>query len=115
MLNVNELFQTLYQNFNARNIDLVIAQMSEDVKWADGMEGGFVFGHEEVREYWTRQFKMVSSSVTPLEIKNQNDWVEIKVRQVVHDLQGNLLANEMVTHIFRMSKGKIAEFNIEKC
>ena len=28
--------------------------MRPDVKWANGLEGGFVYGRNAVREYWTR-------------------------------------------------------------
>jgi len=112
MENLDSFFATLYQNFNDRKIDLVIANMTEHVKWANGMEGGFVYGHEGVKEYWTRQFKMISSQVKPLDIQKQDDHVVIKVHQVVHDLTGKLLADEMVDHIFYLEGDKVAEFNI---
>jgi hypothetical protein len=51
MQSVETLFKDLYENFNARKIDQVIPKMSNDVKWANGMEGGFVYGHEGVKEY----------------------------------------------------------------
>ena len=106
-------FNNLYQNFNERNIDAVIAQMTEDVQWANGMDGGYVYGHEGVREYWTRQFGLISSNVMPLEIANENSMVKIKVHQVVHDLNGNLLADEIVYHFFTLRDEKIARFNID--
>src|SRR5439155_11851771 len=65
MDSLNNFFQELYKNFNDRKIDLVISKMTENVKWANGMEGGYVYGHNGVRDYWTRQFTMVSSNVTP--------------------------------------------------
>ncbi len=105
-------FHELYRNFNDRNIEAVISQMAENVKWANGMEGGFVYGHHGVREYWTRQFSMVSSSVIPLAIVEENGRINIKVHQVVHDLNGKLLADEIVCHIFRLENNKIAEFVI---
>jgi SnoaL-like protein len=108
-----DFFQELYKNFNDRKIDLVISQMTEDVKWANGMEGGFVYGHNGVREYWTRQFALISSKVTPQEINIQNDVAEIKVHQVVHDLSGKLLADEIVHHYFEMRNNKIASFEIK--
>src|SRR4051794_22816211 len=90
MDSINSYFQNLYKHFNERKIDLVVAQMTDDVKWANGMEGGYVYGHNGVREYWTRQFTMVSSNVTPLEIDKENGVVQVKVHQVVHDLNGKL-------------------------
>jgi ketosteroid isomerase-like protein len=105
-------FKTLYKNFNDRKIDLVIANMTDDVQWANGMDGGYVYGHDGVRRYWIRQFTMVSSKVTPVQIDDENDVVKIRVHQVVHDLNGNLLADEMVEHFFYMRDGKIARFDI---
>jgi hypothetical protein len=112
MNSANNFFHELYRNFNDRKIDLVISQMTDDVKWANGMEGGYVYGHKGVREYWTRQFTLVSSNVTPLEINMENGIVKIKVHQVVHDLNGKLLADETVFHIFHLMDNKIREFNI---
>jgi len=49
------ILKHLYQQFNARDIDSVLAAMHEDVMWANGMEGGHVHGRDGVRAYWTRQ------------------------------------------------------------
>lgn len=112
MQDLDTFFKELYKNFNERKIDLVISEMTNDVKWANGMEGGFVYGHSGVSEYWTRQFAMVSSQVTPLEIDADNGVVKIKVHQVVHDLNGTLLADETVYHFFHLQNNKIAQFDI---
>jgi predicted SnoaL-like aldol condensation-catalyzing enzyme len=112
MIDKFPFFKELYQNFNERRIEDVISQMSIDVKWANGMEGGFVHGHDGVRAYWTRQFALVSSRVTPMELSEENGLLKIKVHQVVHDLDGRLLADEMVFHFFRLRDDKIAEFVI---
>lgn len=112
MDSLNSFFQDLYRNFNDRKIDLVIANMTENVKWANGMDGGYVYGHDGVKEYWARQFTMVSSNVEPLKIDTENEVVKIKVHQVVYDLNGKLLADEFVYHFFHLRDKKIAEFHI---
>jgi len=86
--------------------------MARDVKWANGMEGGYVYGHDGVRQYWKRQFMLVSSNVTPMKIETENEWVRVKVHQVVHDLNGKLISDEVVEHLFRLKDGKVAEFDI---
>jgi hypothetical protein len=86
--------------------------MTIDVQWANGMDGGYVYGHDNVRAYWTRQFSLVSSNVTPLVINNNSNVVKIKVHQVVHDVNGNLLPDEIVYHLFTLKDGKIARFDI---
>jgi len=111
MDHINDFFQKLYKDFNDRKIDLVIANMTEDVKWTNRLEGGYVYGHDGVRDYWTRLFTMVNSKVIPLEIHEEDDHVKIKVHQVVHDLNGNLLADEIVYHLYHLRGNKIAEFN----
>lgn len=112
MKQVKSHFKNIYQNFNNRNIDLVIDKMTDDVQWANGMDGGYVYGHDGVREYWTRQFTMVSANVSPLEIEEDNDVVKVKVHQVVHDLKGMLLSDDILYHYFTLKNNKIARFDI---
>jgi hypothetical protein len=112
MNNLSIFFTDLYTNFNERKIDLVVAAMTDNVKWANGMDGGYVYGHDGVTAYWTRQFTMVSSNVTPLNIDIENGVAKIKVHQVVHDLNGNLLADDLVYHFFHLKDNLIAEFTI---
>jgi len=112
MNNLNNFFQDLYKNFNDRKIDLVIAKMDDNVKWANGMDGGYVYGHGGVKEYWTRQFMQVNANVSPLKIDVENEVVKIRVHQVVHDLNGNQLADEVVYHLFHLKGNKIIAFEI---
>src|SRR5205809_6764368 len=102
----------IYHNFNERNIDLVIAGMTPAVQWANGMDGGYVYGHDGVRAYWAKQFESISSNVTPLEMEEKNNVVNVKVHQMVHDLNGNLLSDDILYHFFTLKNGKIAIFNI---
>jgi hypothetical protein len=57
---------------------------------------------------------MISAKVTPLKIDHEGDRVTIVVHQVVHDLDGNLLADEEVQHIFTLQDGKVSKFEIAK-
>lgn len=60
MATIESFFEELYTYFNERNIEGVVAHTTDDVKWANGMEGGFVYGHEGLRDYWTRQFTLIN-------------------------------------------------------
>lgn len=51
----HDILTALYRAFNARAIDEALSGMRLDVIWANGMEGGYVYGHAGVREYWTRR------------------------------------------------------------
>ena len=50
-----DFLKRMYDRFNARDIDGVLAALADNVAWANGMDGGHVHGREAVRDYWTRQ------------------------------------------------------------
>lgn len=108
-----ELLKRVYDRFNARDIETVLAAMHEDVIWANGMEGGHVRGRNEVRKYWTRQWSMIDPHVEPVKFASGPDGeVIVEVHQVVRDLNGNLLADKMVGHVFRIENGLVKRFDI---
>jgi hypothetical protein len=49
MSNEVDLLKRVYDRFNTRDIEAVLAVLHEDVIWANGMEGGHVHGRDEVR------------------------------------------------------------------
>ena len=87
-----ELLKRIYDRFNARDIDRVLAVLADDVAWANGMDGGHVHGREAVREYWTRQWTLVSPHVEPVSFHRTADGaIIVEVRQTVRDLEGKPL------------------------
>jgi len=113
MSNEVELLKRVYARFNARDMETVLAAMREDVAWANGMEGGHVHGRDGVRSYWTRQWAMVDPHVEPVGYSTgREDEVTVDVHQVVHDLEGKVLLDQMVVHIFRFEEGLIKRFDI---
>ncbi len=114
------MLERLYDRFNARDIDAVLEALTEDVVWANGMDGGHVHGHEAVRNYWTRQWSMVSPHVEPVEFRRTGAGaIVVDVRQSIRDLAGNPLQGQahglsdmMVGHVFTLRAGKVAQFDI---
>jgi ketosteroid isomerase-like protein len=106
--------QRLYDAFNQRDIEAVLQRLAPDVRWANGMEGGYVDGRDAVREYWTRQFELINSHVEPEEIERGDGMVVVvKVHQVVRSREGELLADDRVTHIFTFRDGQVLRFDID--
>ncbi len=70
-----ELLEHLYDRFNARDMEAVLATMHLDVMWANGMEGGHVHGHDGVRNYWTRQWAIIDPHVEPANFSAGADGV----------------------------------------
>ena len=116
-----ELLRSIYDRFNARDMDGVLAVLADDVAWANGMDGGHVHGREAVRAYWTRQWSMVSPHVEPVGFHRTADGAIIaEVRQSVRDLEGRPLQGQAhgltdrtVGHVFRLRAGKVARFDIQ--
>jgi ketosteroid isomerase-like protein len=108
-----EILKRLYDRFNARDIETVLAALDENVVWANGMEGGHVHGRDGVRNYWTRQWAMVDPHVEPVAFSNGPEGeIIVEVHQVVHDLNRDLLLDQMVGHIFRIEDGLVRRFDI---
>jgi ketosteroid isomerase-like protein len=116
-----ELLKHLYDRFNARDLDGVLAALADDVAWANGMDGGHVHGREAVREYWSRQWAIVSPHVEPVSFYRTADGpIVAEVLQTVRDLEGNPLQGQThglkdktVRHIFRLEEGKVVRFDIQ--
>ena len=109
-----ELLFGAYRDFNARRLESVLALMQPDVIWPNGMEGGYVYGHEGVRDYWTRQWAILDPHVEPLDIKpdERGRWV-VEVHQVVHDRESKLLVDAIVHHAYTIRDSLIAQMDIE--
>jgi ketosteroid isomerase-like protein len=115
MSNDVKLLERLYALFNARDMESVLAVMHDDVVWANGMEGGHVHGRDGVRDYWTRQWAMIDPHVEPVAFSNGADGeVIVEVHAVVRDLDGKLLQDKMVGHVFRIENGLIRRFDIRE-
>ena len=108
-----DLLRRLYERFNARDMEGVLASLHDDVIWANGQDGGHEHGRAAVRRYWTRQWAMIDPHVEPVGFSNgPEDEIVVAVRQTVRDLSGKLLADKTVTHVFRIDDGLIRRFDI---
>jgi SnoaL-like domain len=89
--------------------------MHPDVDWPNGMEGGRERGHDAVRAYWTRQFGLIASHVEPMgfEVEDE-DKIAVDVHQVVRELDGTLLSDSRVRHVYTFRDGLVARMDIEE-
>jgi ketosteroid isomerase-like protein len=108
-----QLLLHLYDRFNARDMDAVLATMHPDVVWANGLEGGHVYGHAGVRQYWTRQWAAMDSRAEPRTFSaGANGTTEVEVHVTARDGTGKLLFDAMGRHVFRIENGLITRFDI---
>lgn len=108
-----ELLRNMYAAFNARDIDACLATMHPEVDWPNGWEGGRVHGHEGVRDYWTRQWAAIDPSVEAVGFDTEEDGrIAVQVHQVARDLEGNLVADGQVQHVYRIEDGLVRDMEI---
>jgi ketosteroid isomerase-like protein len=110
---VRELLRRAYAAFNARDIEAVLAMMHPDIEWPNGMEGGYVYGHENVRAYWTRQWGLIDPVVEPRAFSTEPDGrILVEVHQRVLDKDGDMLLDGRVQHIYSIRDGLVWHMEI---
>ena len=110
-----ELLRSLYEAFNARDVDTCLAAMTPDVDWANGWEGGRVVGRDAVRDYWQRQWAAIDSSAEPTAVSERPDGtVEVAVHLVARDKEGNVLTDGEGCHVFEFRGDLVQRMTIEE-
>jgi SnoaL-like protein len=109
----SELLKKAYQALNARDVDAALATMDPGVIWPNGMEGGYVYGHRGVKDYWLRQWQLIDPRVEPVRFETlQDNSILVEVRQLVRSLAGDILKDQMVHHIYVIEGGRIKRMDI---
>jgi ketosteroid isomerase-like protein len=107
------LLRKLYVAFNERDIDAVLARLHPEVDWPNAWEGGRLHGHDAVRDYWQRQWAEIDPTVEPVGFSGREDGrLAVAVHQTVRDREGNLLAENDVTHLYAFRDGQIAAMDV---
>ena len=95
------------------SVDGALAVMSENVDWPKASEGGRVVGKEEIRAYWTRQWAEFNPNVEPIEVADREAGrTDVKVHQLVKNLNGDILSDQTVLHVFTIANGLIERMDI---
>lgn len=108
-----ELLTAVYVAFNRRDMEAVLARLCPDVDWPNGMEGGRVQGRDGVRAYWRRQWDILDPHVEPLRMEDdEHGNTMVDVHQVIRDLSGNILKEQIVQHVYSFRDGLIERMDI---
>jgi len=120
MANTQALMAQVYSAFNRRDVEAALATMSENVNWPKASEGGRVVGKEKIRAYWTRQWAEFNPHVEPIEVTdiavtdNETARTEVKVHQLVKNLNGDILSDQTLLHVFTVANGLIERMDIRE-
>lgn len=111
---LTDLIHKAYAAFNERDIDKALSTMQPDVQWSKAWEGGYISGHDEIKAYWTRQWKEINPKVEPVGFtERENGRLEVLVDQKVKDLEGNSIFDGSVKHVYTFENDLIKTMDIE--
>jgi hypothetical protein len=113
MADTKIVIEQAYSAFNKRDIDGALELMTQDVSWPKASEGGKVVGKEAIRAYWTRQWSEFDPHVEPLAMtEDERGMTRVRVHQLVKSLQGEVLSDSEVLHVFTVNSGLIAALEL---
>ena len=113
MANTHALIAQAYSAFNKRDVDAALAAMSENVNWPKASEGGRAVGKEQIRAYWTRQWAEFNPNVEPIEVTDREPGrIDVKVHQLVKNLNGEIISDQRLLHVFTIANGLIERMDI---
>jgi hypothetical protein len=113
MKSTKDVLTQAYAAFNRRDIDAALALMTENVSWPKASEGGRVIGKEEIRAYWTRQWAEFDPHVELMAMHERADGrADAEVHQVVKSLEGEMLSDSVVRHVYTLSDTLIERMDL---
>ena len=107
------MLMDLYRSFNERDMEALLVHLAPGVEWPNGWEGGYEHGREAVRAYWTRQWAAIDPRVEPLAIDfDRQGRAHVRVHQLVRSLDGKILDDRKVEHLYEFNGPFIARMTI---
>jgi ketosteroid isomerase-like protein len=111
---VEATLRRMYAAFDARDVDAIAGFMHPDVDWPNAWEGGRLRGRADVLAYWRRQFEAIDPRVTPERLAERDDGrIAVDVHQVVRSLEGEVLADRRVVHVYSLRDGLVERMDVE--
>jgi hypothetical protein len=108
------LLRRMYAAFGARDIERIAESIHPDVDCPNAWEGGRLRARADVLAYWRRQFGQIDPRVTPEGFSERDDGrVAVDVHQVVRSLDGEVLADRRVVHVYALRDGLVERMDVE--
>jgi ketosteroid isomerase-like protein len=108
-----DVLMDLYRAFNDRDLEAAVEPLAPDVDWPNATTGGRVHGRDAVRRYWQKQWREIDPRVEPLEITvDAAGRAHVRVDQLVRSLDGKILQNRQVEHVYEFEGPFISRMTI---
>jgi hypothetical protein len=91
-----DLLRRAYSLFNNRDVEALLAMLTDTIEWPDVANGTVLHDKEAIRSYWQGQFAVASPRVEPTDFVRAGEDLVVVVEQEVVDLQGETLTPKNV-------------------
>ncbi len=111
-MDYNRLAHTLYERFNARDVDGIFELLHAEVEWVNEPKDIHVHGLDELHVVWTRQkgTAIVHFDVTSVTPKENGFFVVVQEKVWTHEKE--LLFDGPVGHDYTLKEEKIIRCDI---
>jgi ketosteroid isomerase-like protein len=99
--------EAAYDAFNRQEVEFALERFDPEVEWPDMLAGRTLRGPEAVREYWRRQFELISSRVEPVEIAQDETHAAVFVDQSVRELASGAEQSGRVVHLWEFARERV--------
>ncbi len=95
------MIEEFYHAFNTRDLDMFLEHLAPGVELPDILTGGEIHGRDEVPAFCQKQWQEIDPTVEPMRINIAADGsAHVLVDQLIRALDGEVLQNRRVEHIF---------------
>lgn len=109
----HELIGRMYDAYNGRDLEALIALVSPDVNWPD--DDNRLHGRAAVGDYWSRQWARIRTHDEVLGLADLGPGrTAVRISQVVRDLNGAIVSTGAFLHIFELRDGLVERMDVRK-
>ena len=107
------LVQSIYERFNERDIEGVLAGMANDVEWPDIVDDSVVVGKDAYRDYLVKVMETTNPRIIVGEVVEVGDVVFAMAYHQAFDVDGKLLGRpRVVTSRFSFNGDLVSRFEL---
>jgi len=104
----------LHAAINARDLEAAVACYAPDARFADGLEGGVIQGHDAIRAHFIHLFEAIRVELAVIRLSRLPDGrLRARLQVVARGPRGGLWQDDALTVWYRFERGLIVEQELD--